>query len=74
MKSYGGVDIYIHIFLTSALVGCETYINKDTGLVSNMKRRENNRDGFKHDEERKTPKRKIEMKMEQVSDCRWGFD
>jgi hypothetical protein len=26
MKAYGGVDVYIHIFLTSALVGGE-YIN-----------------------------------------------
>jgi hypothetical protein len=23
MKTYGGVDVWIHIFLTSALVGCE---------------------------------------------------
>jgi hypothetical protein len=23
MKTYGGVDVYIHVFLTSALVGCE---------------------------------------------------
>jgi hypothetical protein len=23
MKAYGGVDVYIHIFLTSVLVGCE---------------------------------------------------
>jgi hypothetical protein len=23
MKTYGGVDVYIHVFLISALVGCE---------------------------------------------------
>jgi hypothetical protein len=26
MKGYGGVDVYLHIFLTSALVGGELYI------------------------------------------------
>jgi hypothetical protein len=38
MKVYGGVDVYIHIFLTSALVGGEWSASRsgDTATVTHL--------------------------------------
>jgi hypothetical protein len=34
MKEYGGVDVYIHIFLTSALAGDELLVSRPGGFTS----------------------------------------